>query len=54
LLWNDEYSPILQREVGLQGRGAKWVGWKKGGWSVEVMYDALRIQKTTLSAFTGG
>jgi hypothetical protein len=36
------------------GRGAKWVGWKEGGWSVEVMYAALRIQMTALSAFIGG
>jgi hypothetical protein len=30
------------------------LGWKEGGWSVEMMYAALRIQKTALSAFIGG
>jgi hypothetical protein len=39
---------------GMLGRGAKWLGWKEGGWSVEMMYAALRIQKTALSAFIGG
>ena len=42
------------KEGGMLGQGAKWVGWKEGGWSVEVMYAALRIQKTALSAFIGG